>query len=95
MVKIAEDGEFDFIIVGTGSAGGVLANRLTEVENFTVLALEAGGETPELSDMLGVNIYLHRTQYNWGYNTTPQEHMCLGKPLVPRVAHHSLLPYVP
>ncbi|XP_048519075.1 uncharacterized GMC-type oxidoreductase Mb1310 [Dendroctonus ponderosae] len=73
-----EDGEFDFIIVGTGSAGGVLANRLTEVENFTVLALEAGGETPELSDMLGVNIYLHRTQYNWGYNTTPQAHMCLG-----------------
>ncbi|XP_019760007.2 4-pyridoxate dehydrogenase [Dendroctonus ponderosae] len=79
---LAEDpcveGDFDFIIVGTGSAGGVLANRLTEVANFTVLALEAGEETPVESDMLGVNIYLHRTRHNWGYNTTVQENMCLG-----------------
>ncbi|KAH1003121.1 hypothetical protein HUJ05_011063 [Dendroctonus ponderosae] len=73
------EGDFDFIIVGTGSAGGVLANRLTEVANFTVLALEAGEETPVESDMLGVNIYLHRTRHNWGYNTTVQENMCLGK----------------
>ncbi|XP_066245363.1 alcohol dehydrogenase [acceptor]-like [Euwallacea similis] len=72
------EGEFDFIIVGTGSAGGVLANRLTEIEDFRVLALEAGPETPELSDMLGMHIYLHRTQYNWGYNTTVQQNMCLG-----------------
>ncbi|XP_066158827.1 4-pyridoxate dehydrogenase-like [Euwallacea fornicatus] len=70
--------EFDFIIVGTGTAGGVLANRLTEVKKFKVLALEAGPETPQLSDMLGMNIYLHRSQYNWGYNTTAQKNMCLG-----------------
>lgn len=64
--------------MGAGTAGGVLANRLTEVPYFSVLALEAGDETPQLSDMLGVNIYMHRSQYNWGYNTTEQKHMCWG-----------------
>jgi len=69
---------YDFIIVGTGTAGGVLANRLTEVANFSILALEAGDETPELSNVLGVNIYLHHSPYNWGYHTTKQKNMCLG-----------------
>ncbi|CAH1183170.1 unnamed protein product [Ceutorhynchus assimilis] len=73
-----EEKEYDFIIVGAGTAGGVLANRLTEEEDFTVLALEAGDEPPQLSDMLAVSIYLHRTPYNWGYNTTAQKNMCLG-----------------
>ncbi|KAL1491046.1 hypothetical protein ABEB36_011702 [Hypothenemus hampei] len=70
--------EYDFIIIGTGTAGGVLANRLSEIDNFTILALEAGDEAPELSAMLGVNIYLHRSPYNWGYYTTRQKNMCLG-----------------
>ncbi|XP_050296427.1 4-pyridoxate dehydrogenase-like [Anthonomus grandis grandis] len=73
----ADHEKFDFIIVGTGTAGGVLANRLTE-EKYTVLALEAGDEAPTLTNMLGMNIYMHQSGINWGYNTTKQKFGCLG-----------------
>ncbi|MEM1430546.1 MAG: choline dehydrogenase [Pseudomonadota bacterium] len=66
--------EFDFIVVGAGSAGCVLANRLSEDPSVSVLLLEAGGEDrhPVLRLPLAAGLaYFHRPT-NWGHVTTPQ-----------------------
>ncbi|XP_050439422.1 glucose dehydrogenase [FAD, quinone]-like isoform X1 [Adelges cooleyi] len=68
--------QYDFIVVGAGSGGSVVANRLTEVRGWTVLLLEAGGEENELTDVPLLVSYLLDIGYDWGYRTEPQEGIC-------------------
>ncbi len=66
--------EFDFIVVGAGSAGCVVANRLSEDGRNRVLLIEAGGEDTNpifrIPLLAGVAYWYKPT--NWGYETLPQ-----------------------
>ncbi|XP_013143492.1 PREDICTED: glucose dehydrogenase [FAD, quinone]-like [Papilio polytes] len=68
--------EYDFVIVGGGSAGAVLANRLSEVESWNVLLLEAGGHETDISDVPLLSLYLHKSKLDWKYRTQPQDSAC-------------------
>lgn len=61
------DSVYDFIIIGAGSAGSVMANRLTEVKNWKVLLLEAGGHETEITDIPILSLYMHKSKVDWAY----------------------------
>ncbi|GER00808.1 choline dehydrogenase [Iodidimonas gelatinilytica] len=67
---------FDFIIVGAGSAGCVLANRLSENPDHRVLLLEAGPKdsNPFIHMPLGYAMTLKSTTLNWQFPTLPDPH---------------------
>ena len=69
--------EFDYIIVGAGSAGCVLANRLSTDPNNSVLLLEAGGSdrSPLIQVPLGYGVTYSHPKYNWMYDTEPDPGM--------------------
>ncbi|XP_063922835.1 glucose dehydrogenase [FAD, quinone]-like [Zophobas morio] len=71
-------GSYDFIIAGAGSAGSVLASRLSEIDDWRILLLEAGGEEDDFNAIPGMFPYLQFSEMNWGYYTTPQANCCLG-----------------
>jgi choline dehydrogenase-like flavoprotein len=68
------DKGYDYIIVGAGSAGCVLANRLTEDGTASVLLLEAGGADrhPYISIPLGLGRMHDSRMFDWGYETEPE-----------------------
>lgn len=69
---------YDFIVVGGGSAGAVVANRLSEVANWKVLLIEAGPDENEISDVPSLSAYLQLSKLDWSYKTEPSNRSCLG-----------------
>ncbi len=65
---------FDYIIVGAGSAGCVLANRLSESGKHTVLLIEAGGSDRNILIQMptALSYPMASKTYNWGYNSEPE-----------------------
>ena len=70
---MALDRSYDYVIVGAGSAGCVLANRLSADPERSVLLLEAGGEdrNPLFRLPMLMGKLFHSGVYNWKYNTEP------------------------
>ena len=70
-----DDGEFDYVIVGSGAAGSVLAHRLTETPGATVCVLEAGppDRHPYIHVPAGFIKMLFNPDFTWQFKTEPSE----------------------
>ena len=71
---------YDYIVVGSGSAGAVVAARLSERDDVTVLLIEAGGHYDEknAADIPGLWYEMLHTEFDWAYFTEKQDNACLG-----------------
>ena len=67
----------DYLIVGSGSAGSVLANRLSEDGKYSVLVLEYGGTDagPFIQMPAALSYPMNMDRYDWGYETMPEPHL--------------------
>ncbi len=70
-------GDFDYVIVGAGSAGCTLASRLSEDPAVTVCVLEAGGPdtNPLIHAPIGFAFFGDKAPLNWRFDTVPQKHL--------------------
>lgn len=66
-------------MIGSGPAGSILANRLTENPNWTVLLIEAGKVEGIFNQIPLLTSSLQQTEYSWNYRSEPQENACFGK----------------
>ncbi len=78
--------DYDFVIVGAGSAGCVLADRLTRDRRHSVLILEAGppDSHPYIKLPIGYGRLFHHPEYNWRYESEPDPNLGNRKAYWPR-----------
>jgi choline dehydrogenase len=69
--------EIDYVIIGAGSAGCVLADRLTEDGRHSVLVLEYGGSDRSIYIQMptALSIPMNMPRYNWGFQSEPEPHL--------------------
>lgn len=81
-----EEQSFDYIVVGAGSAGCVLANRLTQSGQYRVLLLEAGGRdrNPWIHVPLGYGKLFTDPKVNWLYESEPEPELNNRRIIQPR-----------
>ncbi|XP_022174784.1 glucose dehydrogenase [FAD, quinone]-like isoform X1 [Myzus persicae] len=70
--------EYDFVVVGAGSAGSVVASRLSEIKKWKVLLIEAGKNAIHFMDVPITAQLLQVSEYNWKYRTIPMNTSCLS-----------------
>lgn len=70
--------EYDFIVIGAGTGGCVVANRLSENPNWSVLVLESGKDETVYTDIPAVTSFLESSEYSWGYTVEPVKNGCFG-----------------
>ncbi|XP_076665427.1 glucose dehydrogenase [FAD, quinone]-like [Andrena cerasifolii] len=69
---------YDYVVIGAGSAGAVIANRLSENGNWSVLLLEAGSDELLEADVPITFTGLQRTPFDWKFKTEPSDNYCLA-----------------
>ncbi|XP_033220896.1 glucose dehydrogenase [FAD, quinone]-like [Belonocnema kinseyi] len=75
-----EPEQFDFIVVGAGSGGCVIANRLTEINDWNVLLLEAGVEEPEIMKVPSLRSMISGSNLEYKYQVQSEKNVCKSYP---------------